>query len=99
MRRAARIAGKRIEAVKRYGKFIVVSLRGGGYLTIHLGMTGSLRVRVIGTVTRNRRPRRRGRTGGWQNATVSLSRFAGQTVRIEISRRDAAVTGLRINRY
>ena len=39
---AERLAGKRIAAVKRYGKFIVVSLRGGGFLTIHLGMTGRL---------------------------------------------------------
>jgi formamidopyrimidine-DNA glycosylase len=39
---AARLQGLRIDAVKRYGKFIVVSLRGGEYLTIHLGMTGKL---------------------------------------------------------
>jgi formamidopyrimidine-DNA glycosylase len=37
-----RLAGRRIAGVKRYGKFIVVSLQGGGYLTIHLGMTGKL---------------------------------------------------------
>ena len=41
-RMSARIAGRRIAAVKRYGKFIVVSLKGGGYLTVHLGMTGKL---------------------------------------------------------
>ncbi len=28
--------------MKRYGKFILMSIRGGGYLTIHLGMTGKL---------------------------------------------------------
>ena len=39
---AARLAGRRIEGVKRYGKFIVVPLEGGGYLLIHLGMTGKL---------------------------------------------------------
>jgi formamidopyrimidine-DNA glycosylase len=39
---AQRLAGQRIEAVKRYGKFIVTSLGGGGYLVIHLGMTGRL---------------------------------------------------------
>ena len=39
---ADRLAGRRIAAVKRYGKFIVVSLRGSGFLTIHLGMTGKL---------------------------------------------------------
>ncbi len=39
---AAKLAGSRIAGVKRYGKFIVVSLREGGYLTIHLGMTGKL---------------------------------------------------------
>ena len=39
---AACLRGRRIDAVRRYGKFILVSLRGGGYLTIHLGMTGKL---------------------------------------------------------
>lgn len=39
---AARIQGRRIAGVKRYGKFILVSLEGGGYLMIHLGMTGRL---------------------------------------------------------
>ncbi len=39
---AARIQGRRIAAVKRYGKFILVSLEGGGYLVVHLGMTGRL---------------------------------------------------------
>jgi formamidopyrimidine-DNA glycosylase len=39
---AAVIAGRKIAGVKRYGKFIVASLGGGGYLTIHLGMTGRL---------------------------------------------------------
>ncbi len=42
-RMSATLAGKKIAAVKRYGKFIVVTLGGGGgYLTIHLGMTGRL---------------------------------------------------------
>jgi formamidopyrimidine-DNA glycosylase len=39
---AARLQGRRIMAVKRYGKFIVASIEGGGYLVIHLGMTGRL---------------------------------------------------------
>jgi formamidopyrimidine-DNA glycosylase len=39
---AAGLAGRRIAGVKRYGKFIVVPLDGGGYLLIHLGMTGKL---------------------------------------------------------
>jgi formamidopyrimidine-DNA glycosylase len=37
-----RLAGRKITAVKRYGKFIVASLSGGGYLMVHLGMTGRL---------------------------------------------------------
>jgi formamidopyrimidine-DNA glycosylase len=41
-RMAARLAGQKIGGIKRYGKFIVVSLKAGGYLTIHLGMTGRL---------------------------------------------------------
>jgi len=39
---AAHVEGKKIAGVKRYGKFILVSLQGGGYLVIHLGMTGRL---------------------------------------------------------
>jgi len=39
---SARLQGRRILAVQRYGKFIVASIEGGGYLTIHLGMTGRL---------------------------------------------------------
>lgn len=41
-RMAARLAGRRIAGVKRYGKFIVVTLEGRGYLLVHLGMTGRL---------------------------------------------------------
>ena len=36
------LAGRKISEIRRYGKFIVVSLEGGGYLTVHLGMTGRL---------------------------------------------------------
>ena len=39
---ALRLAGRRIKAVTRYGKFIVATLGGGGYLLVHLGMTGRL---------------------------------------------------------
>jgi len=39
---AARLQGRRIAGVKRYGKFIVIPLEGGGYLLVHLGMTGRL---------------------------------------------------------
>jgi formamidopyrimidine-DNA glycosylase len=41
-RMAARLAGRRIAGVKRYGKFILLSLENGGYLVVHLGMTGRL---------------------------------------------------------
>ncbi len=41
-RTAARLRGRRIEAVRRHGKFILVELGGGLTLAIHLGMTGSL---------------------------------------------------------
>jgi formamidopyrimidine-DNA glycosylase len=39
---AARIRGCKIAGVRRYGKFILLSLDGGGYLVVHLGMTGRL---------------------------------------------------------
>ena len=39
---AARLHGRKIAGVQRYGKFILVSLSGGGYLLVHLGMTGRL---------------------------------------------------------
>jgi formamidopyrimidine-DNA glycosylase len=42
VRLSACLEGRRILAVQRYGKFIVASIGGGGYLTIHLGMTGRL---------------------------------------------------------
>ena len=41
-RMAVRLEGRRFAAIKRYGKFIVVTLGGGGYLLLHLGMTGRL---------------------------------------------------------
>ena len=41
-RMSARLQGRRIVAIRRYGKFIVASVGGGGYLMIHLGMTGRL---------------------------------------------------------
>jgi formamidopyrimidine-DNA glycosylase len=39
---AARLAGRKIAAIKRYGKYILMSIEGGGYLIVHLGMTGKL---------------------------------------------------------
>src|SRR5262249_16304600 len=39
---SAALQGRRIAGVKRYGKFLVVPLEGGGYLLFHLGMTGRL---------------------------------------------------------
>ncbi len=41
-RMAAALAGRRIASIKRHGKFILMSLQGGGYLIVHLGMTGRL---------------------------------------------------------
>jgi formamidopyrimidine-DNA glycosylase len=39
---ARAVSGKRIAGISRRGKFILISLEGGGYLVIHLGMTGRL---------------------------------------------------------
>ncbi len=39
---AQRLRGRRIAGIERYGKFILMGLEGGGYLLIHLGMTGRL---------------------------------------------------------
>jgi formamidopyrimidine-DNA glycosylase len=41
-RMAAAMEGRRIGAIQRHGKFIVVTLEDAGYLLIHLGMTGRL---------------------------------------------------------
>jgi formamidopyrimidine-DNA glycosylase len=41
-RMSAALAGRRIRAVRRRGKFIVLELDGGDFLTVHLGMTGKL---------------------------------------------------------
>jgi formamidopyrimidine-DNA glycosylase len=39
---AAGLAGRRIAGIERYGKFLILPIEGGGYLLIHLGMTGKL---------------------------------------------------------
>jgi formamidopyrimidine-DNA glycosylase len=39
---AAGVEGRRIASIRRHGKFILMSLEGGGYLVVHLGMTGRL---------------------------------------------------------
>src|SRR5262249_54059565 len=39
---AARLAGRRIEGVRRRGKWILLDLDGGLHLVMHLGMTGQL---------------------------------------------------------
>ena len=57
---AASLAGKRIAAVHRYGKFILVELAPAGYLMVHLGMTGRL---LLG-----------GATGKHTHAVLTLSR-------------------------
>jgi len=41
-RLAAHLAGRRIRAIRRHGKFILMPLSGGRYLVLHLGMTGRL---------------------------------------------------------
>jgi formamidopyrimidine-DNA glycosylase len=39
---AAQLEGRRITQIKRYGKFILLSLGRSGYVVLHLGMTGRL---------------------------------------------------------
>ena len=39
---AARLQSRRIAGIKRYGKYILISLGNGAYLVVHLGMTGRL---------------------------------------------------------
>ncbi len=39
-----RLEGRRFEASRRHGKHLLVRLYGGGWLTLHFGMTGSLEV-------------------------------------------------------
>lgn len=39
---SAALAGRRIRAIRRRGKFIVIELDAGACLTVHLGMTGKL---------------------------------------------------------
>ena len=41
-RMAAALEGRRIDSIRRHGKFILIGLEGGGYLIVHLGMTGRL---------------------------------------------------------
>ena len=60
--------------------------------------TSSIRLRVEGGVTRTLF-RSRGRTGGWVKATVSLSRFAGRTVRLDFVTRSTKVDALVVTRF
>jgi formamidopyrimidine-DNA glycosylase len=49
---AARVAGRRVDAIHRRGKYLLFdceSDRGGGWLIVHLGMSGSLRLVHAGT--------------------------------------------------
>jgi formamidopyrimidine-DNA glycosylase len=39
---AASVEGRRIVSIGRRGKFILMAIEGGGYLVVHLGMTGRL---------------------------------------------------------
>ncbi len=39
---ARKLAGRTIQGVRRYGKFILLELDNGGYFIVHLGMTGKL---------------------------------------------------------
>lgn len=41
-RMAASVEGRRMVSIRRRGKFILMALEGGGYLVVHLGMTGRL---------------------------------------------------------
>jgi formamidopyrimidine-DNA glycosylase len=41
---AERLVGRRIEGVQRRGKWIILHLKGGWFLIVHLGMTGQLTV-------------------------------------------------------
>jgi formamidopyrimidine-DNA glycosylase len=41
---AAKLVGRRVEAVHRRGKWLLVELDGGAYLMVHLGMTGRFTV-------------------------------------------------------
>jgi hypothetical protein len=60
--------------------------------------TSTIRLRVEGGVARTLF-RSRGRTGGWEKATVSLSRFAGRTVRLGFVTRDAKADSVVVTRY
>ena len=45
----ARIIGRRVYAIQRRGKWLLLSLEGGGFLMVHLGMTGQFTVVAPGT--------------------------------------------------
>src|SRR5262249_61651368 len=40
----AKLVGRRVEALDRRGKWLLVGLDGGGLLVVHLGMTGRVTV-------------------------------------------------------
>jgi formamidopyrimidine-DNA glycosylase len=48
------LPGRRVESVKRVGKFMIVPLSGDGYLTLHLGMTGQFLLDPAGSTAHTR---------------------------------------------
>ena len=50
---SVKLVGRIVEAVRRRGKWIVIDLRDGGHLVVHLGMTGQFRVFDAGSALAN----------------------------------------------
>jgi formamidopyrimidine-DNA glycosylase len=61
------LPGRRVESVGRQGKFLVIALEGGAFLTLHLGMTGHFLVVQVAP-----RPIGPAASGVQDDSTVSL---------------------------
>jgi formamidopyrimidine-DNA glycosylase len=62
------LPGRRVESVGRQGKFLVIALEGGAFLTLHLGMTGHFLVAPVAP-----QPVGPPASGAQDDSTVSLA--------------------------
>jgi formamidopyrimidine-DNA glycosylase len=74
-----RLVGRRVEAVRRRGKWIRIDLEGGPCLLIHLGMTGQLTVKPAADPAAAHTHLRAGLDGGGELRLRDVRRFGSAT--------------------
>lgn len=95
---ARRLAGRRIEAVRRRGKFVVLDLEGGEALIVSLRMTGQLIFRPVGR-NGSRHPYRRARISFVDGSAldfIDIRKFGRMAIveAADLEARDAATSAV-----